>query len=131
MQLQGLLDKFGLSGHLTIERSGSSLFVRNGSNPNEIRTDLADQFQLLRAHLNSRKQFHCLVIDDSYSHQEASCFVFNRGLLIKAGRLDVDAVYSDLHLEDLDDYSPPLAINDQIIAFIKKHKKRYRIQPMQ
>ncbi len=127
LQIRDLLEKFGLTEYLNMERSGSGIHIHNGVISGEDRSVWTDHFNQLRRHLDSRRQFHCVVIDNSYSHQEAMCFVFQRGLLVKSGRLDGTAGFSGIQPEDLDDCRPALAINDQIIAFIQKHRSRYKI----
>lgn len=130
LQIRGLLEKFGLSEYLKIERAGPAIHIHNGTMTEEDRSIWADHFVQLRAHLDFRSHFHCIVIDDSYSHQEARCFVFERGLLVKSGCLDIASGYSGIQPEDLDDCQPPLAINDQIITFIEKNRIRYKISKL-
>lgn len=127
LQIQNLLEEFGLSELLHMERAGSVIHIRNGAISGEDHSVWTDHFNRLRMHLNLRRQFHCVVIDKSYSHQEAMCFVFERGLLVKSGRLDGTSTFSGLTPGDLDDCRPALAINDQIIAFIQKYSGRYKI----
>ena len=130
MQVKGLLEKFGLSDYLTADRTGNYFHIQNDSLSIDEQIDLSEQFNLLRSHLDSRHQFHCTVIDDTYSHQEAMCFVFQHGKLIRTGLLDIEFGYSGINFDELDDCQPPLAINDQIILFIEKYRKRYKIKKL-
>lgn len=130
LHVRQLVESHGLSEYLLMERKGTSLFLRNGHIPTDEKISWADQFRKLRETLDARKRFHCIVIDNSFSHQEAMCFVFRRGLLVKSGILDPQSPWSDEHLEDLNDCHPPMSINDQIIKFIEKYRKRFKIMDL-
>lgn len=130
LQVQGLLEKHGLSETFTFDRSGQSILIHLNTISNDQRIEAITPFEQLRSDLTFRQHFHCTVIDDTYSHMEAMCFVFDRGLLIKSGSMDIGTGNSGLHVDDLEDCQPPLAINDQIVTFIEKHKKRYKIKKL-
>ena len=127
LHVQQLVETHGLSEYLLMERKGSSLFLRNGHIPVEEKAGWEDQFRKLRDTMDARQRFHCMVIDNSFSHQEAMCFVFKRGLLVKSGELDPQSAWSDLQLDELTDCHPSMSINDQIIKFIEKYRKRFEI----
>lgn len=128
--LESLLETFLLKDYLTIEKSGSGMIVRNGNISQEEQGKWTERMNQLRELLESRYRFHHLVIDNTYSHQEATCFVFNRGKLLKKGTIASDSGISSVNIADLDDCRIPLAINDQIVAFIQKHRKRYVIKKL-
>lgn len=130
LHVNGLLEKFGLSQYLMLERNGPSLYLRNGHLPETEKMMCVDQFRQLKATLFERERFHCVVIEDSYSHQQAMCFVFRRGLLIKSGAIDPHDGWSDQQLEALTDHHLPRSINDHIIYFIEKYQKRFTIREL-
>lgn len=128
--LQAILREFHLEDLLTIEKNGESFHtVMSGED-----TDLpawADNFDRLLKVLDARRNFHYAVIDKSYSHHEATCFLFEYGRMTKMVRIDAGTGFSTPDPDDMDDCTPPLAINDQIIAFIRKYRKRYTLIPLQ
>jgi len=130
MHIKGLLEKFGLTEILLPERHDQSLFLRNGHIPDEAKSEWAESFRQLKATLTARQRVHCMVIDQSYSHHEATCFVFHQGRLTKIGKLDSNTSWSEISLDDLDDYQVPMSINDQIIKFIKKYRNRFTIRDL-
>lgn len=130
MHLLSLLEKYNLTEILELERSGETWSARFKNGSEAVTDGWAENFQGLENELNARKNFHNLVIDHTYSHQEATCFCFEYGRMVKTGRLDVSEGFPGVHPDELDDYIPPLAINDQIITFIEKHQKRYLIRPL-
>lgn len=130
LHLNSLLEEFGLGQYLNMERKGPSLYLRNGNIPEAEKNLWEDQFRQLKKTLCERQQFHCVVIDNSFSHHEAMCFVFERGLLIKSGAIDPHEGWTDGQLETLTDHHLPRSINDQIINFIEKYQKRFTIQTL-
>lgn len=127
LHVQQLLESHGLSEYLVMERKGTSLILQNGHLPIDEKATWTDQFRQLRTALNERLKFHCIVIDDSYSHHQAMGFVFQRGILIKSGDLDPQETWSDIQLDEWNECRPPRSINDQIINFIEKYRKRFTI----
>lgn len=130
LQVQGLLEKHGLSEYFTFDRSGQSIVVQSIASNDPENKEWDTPLRELLSDLHFREDFHYIVIDDSYSHHEAMCFVFHRGILIKTGTLDIETGNTGINPEDLNDCRPPLAINDQVITFIQKHKKRYKINKL-
>jgi len=127
--LQSVLEEFHLNDLITIEKNGTGFHT---SIP-ESETDFSlwtENFNRLSKMLNERRNFHYAVIDKSYSHHEATCFLFESGRLTKMMRLDSQEGFSDLNPDDMDDCHPPLAINDLIISFIQKYRKRYTLMPL-
>ncbi len=130
LHLNALLERFGLTEYLIMEREGPSLVLKNGHIPEEEKPMWEDQFRQMRATLNDRQRFHCIVIDNSFSHHQAMCFVFQRGFLVKSGIIDAYEGWSDGQLDDLADHFLPCSMNDQIINFIEKYQNRYTIRKL-
>src|SRR5690606_16038646 len=129
--LKALLEHFNLHEVLRMERKGPSIFMRNGHISESEKHLWEDQFRKLKTTLHDRERFHCVVIDDSFSHHQAMCFVFQKGFLVKKGMIDVEEVWSDQQLGNLEDHHLPNSMNDQIIAFIEKYQHRYKILKLQ
>src|SRR5690606_962106 len=127
LHIKGMLERFGLEEVLLPERHDQAIFLRNDHIPEAARTQWEEPFRLLKETLNARQRFHCLVIDQSYSHTEATGFVFRHGFLSQMGKFDTEALASDISLDDLEDYQVPQSINDQVIGFIEKNRNRYTI----
>jgi len=124
--LRSILEEFQLDELLTIKKNGTGFytdFQETESDPGL----WTENFRRLWDILHERHRFHHAVVDHSYSHHEATCFLFEQGRLTRMMRLDTLEGFSDLNPDDMEICHPPLAINDRIIAFIQKHRKRYKI----
>lgn len=127
--LRSVLEEFQLDELLTIKKNGNGFYT--DFQGTDLNPDLwAESFRRLWDILHERRRFHHAVIDHSYSHHEATCFLFEQGRLTRMIRIDTLEAFTDLNPDDMEICRPPLAINDRIIAFIQKHRKRYKIMDL-
>ncbi|WP_236980654.1 exonuclease domain-containing protein [Membranihabitans maritimus] len=129
-----LLEEYELHGHHEIIHSGDRILVKAANESSEKiivqKIETESKLEVLKNDLNSRKNFNYLVIDSSFSNSEYSVFIFKQGILKKMGKLENGEAFTSENHGYLDDISIPINLNDYLIKFILKRKKKYILKEL-